>query len=139
MAKSIAASTSEWLVMIDKELFSLVSTRKHIPWLTTEIIRLLRRRDCSHSRAKALNTELSWSKFRSLRNRSVAAVRAAKWAFLKSLGSLIKSTKEFWSTYHALSPTKQRIPHTLTNSTITADSPFSKANLLNTHFTSCLH
>ncbi|XP_064393634.1 uncharacterized protein LOC135341084 [Halichondria panicea] len=116
----------------------LVSTRKHIPWLTTEIIRLLRRRDCSHSRAKALNTESSWSKFRSLRNRSVAAVRAAKWAFLKSLGSLIKSPKEFWSTYHALSPTKQRIPHTLTNGTITADSPFSKANLLNTHFTSCL-
>ena len=39
----------------------------------TEIIKfcLLRSRDCSHSHAKADST---WSKFRSLRNRSVAAV-----------------------------------------------------------------
>ncbi|XP_064390046.1 uncharacterized protein LOC135337956 [Halichondria panicea] len=55
-----------------------------------------------------------------------------------SLCAILTILPLFWSTYHALSPTKQRIPHTLTNGTITADSPFSKANLLNTHFTSCL-
>ena len=54
-----------------------------------------------------------------------------------SMSSLIRSPREFWSAYHSLTPNRRRIPHNLTNGTITAESLTSKANLLNSYFSSC--
>ena len=53
------------------------------------------------------------------------------------MSSLIRSPSQFWSVYHSMSPNRERIPHTLTNGTVTAESPTSKANLLNSYFSSC--
>ena len=53
------------------------------------------------------------------------------------MSSFIRSPKDFWSAYHSLTPTRMRIPHTLTNGAATAESLTSKANLLNTYFSSC--
>ena len=47
------------------------------------------------------------------------------------------SPKYLWSVYHSLFPNRQRIPHLLSNGPTTAESPTSKANLLNTYFASC--
>ena len=54
-----------------------------------------------------------------------------------SMSSLIQSPKQFWSAYHSLMPNRERIPHTLTYSTISAEFPTAKANLLNSYFFSC--
>ncbi len=48
-----------------------------------------------------------------------------------------KSGKPFWSLYHSLSSSKQRIPQLISNGSISIDSPVGKANLLNSHFSSC--
>ena len=53
------------------------------------------------------------------------------------MSSLICSPKEFWSAYHSLMPNRMWIPHTLTNGTATAELVTSKANLLNSYFSSC--
>ena len=68
---------------------------------------------------------------------AVSAVRKAKHSFIMSMTSLIWSPKQFWSAYHSLMPNCEYIPHTLTNGTITAESPTAKANLLNSYFCSC--
>ena len=105
LSTEVNSALSQWNTMFLSVLCHHIPhrlvTHTSIPWLTTQIIRLLRRRDSSHSRAKAYITNSTWSKFRSLRNRSVAAVQAAKWAFQNSLDHLNKSRKEFWSLYHS--------------------------------------
>ena len=53
------------------------------------------------------------------------------------MSSMIHTPKQFWSTYHSLTPNKERIPHILTDGTTTAESAVAKANLLNTFFASC--
>ena len=68
---------------------------------------------------------------------AVSAVHKAKHSFITSMTSLIWSPKQFWSAYHSLMPNCEYIPHTLTNGTITAESPTAKANLLNSYFCSC--
>ena len=90
--------------------------KDHFKQLNPEIFRLLRKRDLSYSRAKALNSTAAWAKFRSLRNRAVASVRG--------LSSRIstKSGKQFWSLYHSLSSSKQRIPQLISNGSISIDS-----------------
>ncbi len=67
----------------------------------------------------------------------VSNLRKAKWDFFQKLHSLIRSPKQFRSLYHSLSPNRQRLPHTLTDGVVTAESATSKANLLASHSTAC--
>ena len=86
---------------------------------------------------KTTNSETIRRKYCHFRNMAVSAVRKAKHSFLMSMSSLIRSPKQFWSAYHSLMPNRERIPHTLTYGTISAESPTAKANLLNSYFSSC--
>ena len=115
----------------------VVSIKKSLPWLNANIVRILRKRDYLLRLAKNTNSETIRSKYCHFRNLAVSAVRKAKYSFLKSMSSLIRSPKEFWSVYHSLMPKRERIPHNLTNGNITAESLTSKANLLNSYFSSC--
>ena len=112
----------------------VVTIRKSLPWLNVDIIRLLKKRDYFHRLIKTTNSETIRRKYR---NTAVSAVRKAKHSFLMSMSSLIQSPRQFWSVYHSLTPNCERIPHTLTNGTITAESPTAKANSLNSYFSSC--
>lgn len=67
----------------------------------------------------------------------VSAIRYAKTDFFRTLKSRIRSSKNFWSAFHSLSPSKQRIPHLLTNGSSTVTSTVAKATMLNSHFASC--
>ena len=55
------------------------------------------------------------------------------------MSTLIRSSKDFWSVYHSLTPNRERLPHSLSNGSVSAVSPKSKANLLNSYFSSCFN
>ena len=111
--------------------------RKTLPWITSDLLKLFCKRDLAFSQFKSTKSERLWSKYQVLWNKSVSAMRKAECEFLKSLSSLIKSPKQFWSLYYSLSPNKQRIPSILSDGTTTATSVASKANLLVSHFSAC--
>ena len=69
------------------------------PWITREVRRSCRLRDRARGLAKLRNTAECWEKFRSLRNRAVAAIRGAKKAFFNSLSSSVRSLKDFWKAF----------------------------------------
>ena len=48
------------------------------PWLHNEIRKLIRQRKRIHKRAKQVNNEIIWSKFRKIRNKIVKKIRTAK-------------------------------------------------------------
>ena len=91
---------------------------KTLPWLTPSIIKLFRKCSLIHSKAKTLNTPATWNKFFVIRKSVVSAIRRDKSDFFKSLRSRIRSSKDFWSVFHSLSPSKQRIPHLLSDDSL---------------------
>ena len=66
----------------------------------------------------------------------MSALRTAKKNFLRNPSSFVRSPRQFWSAYYSLQPNCQRIPVHLKNGPITADSPQSKCDLLNSCFIS---
>ena len=105
----------------------VVNVRKSIPWLNTDCIRIIRKRDHFYRLTKSTNSETICGKYRHFRNMAVTTVPKAKHSFLRSMSSLIRTPKDFWSVYHSLTPNRERIPHTLTHSTVTAESLMSMA------------
>ena len=110
---------------------------KSLPWMSSDLFKLFRKRDIAFSKYKASRSVSHLSRYRTLRNKSVGALRKAKCDFLKRLSSLIRSPKQFWSLYHSLTPNRQRIPPTLNDGYVTIESATSKANLLASHFSAC--
>ena len=115
----------------------ICKVKKSLPWLSSDLFKLLRKHDIAFSKYKANSSSSNRSNFKSLRNKCVSAVRKAKCEFFNTLTSLIRSPKQFWSLYHSLSPNRQRIPPTLNNGPVTVESATSKANLLVSHFSAC--
>ena len=48
------------------------------PWLNNYVRRVIRKRKRAHKRAKRLNTEDAWGRYRHLRNQSIKIIRTAK-------------------------------------------------------------
>ena len=115
----------------------IIKIKKSLPWLNAEIIRTMKKRDYFHRLAKSTDSHSIHRKYCALRNLSVTMVRKAKYTFINLMSASIRSPKQFWSMYHSLTPNRERIPHTLSNGTISVESPTSKANLLNSFFSSC--
>ena len=113
----------------------VVTIRKSLAWLNANI-RLLRKRDYFHRLVKTTNSETIRRKYCHFRNMVVSAVRKAKYSFLMSISSLIQSPKQFWYVFHSLMPNHE-CTHTLTNGSISAESPTANANLLNSYFSNC--
>ena len=139
----VDSSWVSWKTHLFRVLSSHIPTKvcrvkKSLPWLSSDIFKLFRKRDIAFSQYKVTKSNFYLSKYRLLRNKSIAGLRKAKFEFFKSLASLIHSPKQFWSLYHSLTPNRQRIPPTLNDSTITVESAISKANLLASHFSACL-
>ena len=115
----------------------IVTIRKTLPWLSADIMRVMKKRDYFLRLYKSTGSLRLQRKFCLLRNKVVSLVRKAKSSFLKNMTASIHTPKQFWSMYYSLTPNRERIPHTLSNGVTTALSPISKANLLNTFFASC--
>ena len=111
--------------------------KKSLPWMSPDLFNLLRKRDIAFSKYKATKSECHLSRYRTLCNKSVGALRKAKCKFFNRLSTLIRSPKQFWSLYHSLTLNRQRIPATLNDGTVTVESATSKANLLVSHFSAC--
>ena len=55
------------------------------PWLNSSVRRAIRKRKRAHKRAKRLNTEDAWSRYKLLRNESIRILRTAKQDHKKKL------------------------------------------------------
>ena len=115
----------------------IITIKKSLPWINTDIIRVMRKRDHFFRLAKSLHSCSAYRKYRQLRNNVVSLIRKAKSDFLRVMSASVRTPREFWAMYHSLSPNRERIPQVLTNGTVSASSPTSKANLLNSFFSSC--
>ena len=116
---------------------SVLPARKNLPWLTKEIVQLIRKRNYRLFRKahRSGNTEVHL-KFRHVRNRVVAELRFAKRRFLTNLHP--RNQREFWKVVKSLTPKENSIP-TLSSENTIATTNLEKACLLNVTFTNCFN
>ena len=115
-----------------------VSYREKLPpWLTSEVRRILSKRDRARRLAKHTDVASDWSKFRYLRNLAVSAVRDAKRHFFNSITCSGDYNRTFWKGYHSLSTSAPNLPSTLADSSTFASSSLEKAIMFNNFFASC--
>ena len=109
------------------------------PWFNNEIRKIIRKRKRAHRHAKKVNTPTSWQKFRSLRNKSISAMRKSKQEFKDNLSNKITtgnfSSKDWWKTVKLLlgKDNNDDIPPLLLNGQPIND-PNDKANAFNHYF-----
>lgn len=115
----------------------VVKSRHKLPYLTDNLQRTLKRKLQLLQEAKTLNTERAWSKYSKARNKATTALRSAKSKFFKTLSTKLKSPKDFWATYHKLSPKKDRVPTDLKLDNTTARISHAKANCLDNFLSLC--
>ena len=113
-----------------------VPKRKNLPWLTKEIVRLIRRRNYYYRRYQRLKCSKDKLKYQSLRNKVVNMLRDSKSKFFNNLNP--KSSKSFWSAVKYLNKQESSIPTLITNECST-ETDEDKADLLNKYFAECFN
>ncbi len=113
------------------------------PWLTTDVKRLIRKRNRLHKKAKEKNTENHWANFRGCRNDVIQLVRDTKKEFLKKQAQKLAdrnlTTRQWWSVVKALTKAENNsytIPALVNDEGEIVTKPEDKANVLNSFFTS---
>ncbi|KAK3098188.1 hypothetical protein FSP39_017040 [Pinctada imbricata] len=121
----------------------IITVRQNeLPWVDSHIRRLIRRRNRYRKKAKRINSEYLWNKFKIIRNQVVNKLRNAKNNYYENICLKLKSnkfgTKEWWKLSKQLSnpSTKQSIPTLLTDYGTAVHDDTDKANLLNRFFCS---
>ena len=115
---------------------SVLPPRNNLPWLTKEIIQLIRRRNHHVRKANCSGDRDDYLKFRQVRYGVVAELRLAKRRYFANLHP--HNQREFWKTVKSLTPKENSIP-TLSGGNIVASTNPEKACLLNVTFTKCLN
>ena len=113
-----------------------VPKRKNLPWLTKDIVRLIRRRNYYYRRYQRSKCSKDKLKYQSLRNKVVNMLRDSKSKFFNNLNP--KSSKSFWSAVKYLNKQESSIPTLITNECST-ETDEDKADLLNTYFAECFN
>ena len=85
-----------------------IPDRKNLPWLTTEIVKMMRKRNYYYRRYRCLNRPNDLVKYKSLWNQVVALLRDSKVKFFTNLNP--KSEKSFWSAVKYLNKQQSSIP-----------------------------
>ena len=144
--ENIANSLSEHILKAASETIPnrVITVRQNdLPWITSEIRKLMRKRDRSRRKAKKVNSEYHWSKFKALRNEVVDLLRLAKSKYHESLCDQIKndkfSSKEWWKLVKQLSNMNKKshgIKILVSNDDTIITDDLDKANLLNSFFAS---
>lgn len=115
----------------------MIKQMNSTPYITGDLLSLVRRKERMYKVAKKSNSDRSWTKYRRLRNRVATSLRTAKSHFFEDLSSKVSQPKDFWTALRKLSPKQDRIPFDLHLNNTTASATLDKANLLNNYFSSC--
>ena len=111
----------------------------NLPWITTNIKKLIRKRKSLFRKARQSNDLLIWQKFRRLRNKTTSMIRLSKQNHIDTLADKLKSenlsSRDWWPTlkYFISSGQKSTIPPLQSNDDLIIDDT-EKANLLNDYF-----
>ena len=112
------------------------------PWMHNEIRKLIRQRKRLHKKAKRLNTDQIWRKFRKLRNKIVKEIRSSKLNYENRIANLLKTNTQDIRTWWKLSKqvlkldkNEETIPSLYYNNTSYEDDE-DKAEILNDYFIS---
>ncbi|XP_072023357.1 uncharacterized protein [Amphiura filiformis] len=110
---------------------------KKAPWLTDDIIKLMRERDCL--KKKAIKTGLSkdWSDFRSMKNRVNYEIKHSKKSYVaNSIQTNSNNTKQVWNTIRQIIPGKSKGTSITCIKGVNGNEtePKDIANIMNTFF-----
>ena len=114
-----------------------ILTRPSVPWLNVALVKRIRKRNYYYRRSQHLNSEYYWRRYKSLRNKLVVDLKAAKSAYLKSICQS-PETNSTWKFIKTLSKVSTCIP-TLTLDGRLCPSDREKADALNVHFSRCFN
>ena len=87
---------------------SVLPAKNNLPWLTKEIIQLIRKRNHHFRKANRSGDRADYLKFRQVRNRVVTELRLAKRRFLTNLHP--HNQWAFWKIVKSLTPKENAIP-----------------------------
>ena len=124
--------------LVDRNIPSRNTKAKvHLPWITREIIRMQRKRNKSHKKAKRTGRNRDWERFRELRRQASKAAAKSYTDYLNNhIGESLKTNpKQFWSFIKANKRECIGIPTLQTNGQIITNDR-DKANTLNNQFSS---
>jgi len=133
-----AGTYSNFMSVMPKTITSRQRKRvNNLPYPSPNLLKLIHKKNLLFKAAKLLSTDKAWAKFKTLRNHTTSTLRAARSHFFIALISNLKSPRDFWKSFHKLSPKSSRIPVHLSRGTQAETSSIGKANLLNCFFASC--
>ena len=114
-----------------------------LPWISTELRKLMRKRDRLRKKAKKKNSEYYWSKFKRIRNKVVDSLRTAKRTYHCKLCDKIKAnkfgSKDWWNLVKQVSNISQKshgIKILVSDNDEIITDDHNKANALNNFFAS---
>lgn len=117
--------------------FKIRGGKRHLPWITYQIKRKMRKRDRLYTLARKLNLSSHWKSFRQYRNSVTKIVRQAHINYVNNIigGSLTEKPKTFWSYVKLMRTENLGIPTLRTPSKLCATDK-DKAQALNEQFQS---
>ena len=107
------------------------------PWANDHLLCCIHKRNFLFAKAKKTKSPLLFSQYRLYRNKTLSYQHYLKNAYFNQLSSSCSTPKMFWSLFKKLKK-KPTIPSLSHNGSL-ASSPLSKANMINTFFSSCLN
>ena len=117
----------------------MCKSRRDLPWITPQIIRLIRKRDKMYTKLKHLNTSSTSKQFKDLKYNIQKQIRNAYWLYIESViftgDSQPCSNKKFYS-FVKHNKTEQCGVASLKQQGLTYSDPVDKANILNRQFES---
>ena len=123
--------------ILDNVPSKLSSTRYNLPWLTTEVKRMIRKKKRAYNKAKNGN-EIHRAKFKRLQNATRDALRKSHWNYVNSMlqeGIDTGDNKKFWRYMKAQRQDSQGVAPLKDGSRLLSDS-LSKARKLGAQFSS---
>ena len=106
------------------------------PWANDHLLCCIHKRNSLFAKAKKTKSPLLFSQYRLYRNKTLSYQCYLKNTYFNLLSSSCSTPKMFWSLFKKLK--KPTIPSLSHNGSL-ASSPLSKANMINTFFSSCLN
>ena len=109
ISRAAANFTERFLTIMEKCIPHCYLKKRHnLPWLTKNIIQLIRRRNLFFKKAKKSMSEVYIQKYKRLRNKIVNLLRNKKKEYFNRLATA--GNKEFWKTIKLLNKNRDTIP-----------------------------
>ena len=126
-------------ISINKNIPAKISsTKRHPPWINTELRRCIRNKQRLYNRAKLTDCNMDWNRFKLARRTVDRRIRHAHWDYVGNVigGSLeTNNTKPFWNYIKSAGKQAFSIPALRSNQRLVS-SPEERAEALNNQFKS---